>query len=90
MHAPVCSAFPNAGIGLAVENASQWKDVLKEAAQVAVIIVIIDRLGFIDSETWLEGHADTLSVQATLFGRAVTWWGGLMHFVDHTHRIEME
>lgn len=34
---------------------------------------------------------DTLSVQAALFhGRAVTWYGGLRHFLDHTARVEVK
>lgn len=74
-----------------MDHASQWKDVFKETLQLAVIVVILDRLGFIDGESWLEVHCDTLSVQATLFhGRAVTWLGGLKQFVDHVARVEVK
>lgn len=45
-----------AGIGLALENATQWKDVIKTAIQTAIIMTILDRLGIVGGEPWLEAR----------------------------------
>lgn len=74
-----------------MENASQWKDVFKEALQVAVILVLLDRLGFVEAENWLEAHADTLSVQAALIGGAgTTGLAAARRFMEHTARVEVK
>lgn len=78
-------------IGLAVDNAMQWKHVAKEAAQTVLVVVLLDRIGFRGGEPWLESYCDTLSVQASLFrGRAVGWWENTRRFMEHTSRIELK
>lgn len=37
-----------------MENATQWKDVIKGAFQAAVIMIILDRLGITGGTPWLE------------------------------------
>lgn len=55
----------------------------------AVLLVVLDRLGVIGGEPWLEVHADALSVQSTLFhGRAVSWWGSLRQYLHYIKRVE--
>lgn len=52
-------------------------------------MVVLDRLGLLGGDLWLEEHLDSLSVQATLFtGRAVSWAAGLRHYLDYIKRIE--
>ena len=42
------------GIGLLIDNATQWKDVLKSALEAALIVTMLDRLGLIGIDVWLE------------------------------------
>lgn len=72
-----------------MQNATQWKEVFKTAIQAAIVLVLLDRLGLVGGEPWLEGLLDTLSVQATmLHGRAVTWAQGLRDHLQFTKRLE--
>lgn len=64
---------------------------LKEAIQVALIIFILDRIGFVDGDPWLETHLDTLSVQATLFsGKTQSWLDRLKAHIQFTRRVEKD
>lgn len=57
--------------------------------QVAVLMVILDRLGFVGGEPWLETMCDTLSIQATLLhGRALSWSQSLGAYITFMKRIE--
>ncbi len=63
------------GIGYALDNASEWQDVLKTAAQAALLIVVLDLLRLSKNVSWFEAHADFVSMQAVLFnGAARSWW----------------
>jgi hypothetical protein len=53
-------------VALGVDNAGQWRDILKEAAQGAALLLVLDRLWLLPSARWLEEHVDHLSVGATL------------------------
>lgn len=57
-------------VALGVDNASQWRDVLKEALQGAAVVLLLDRLRLLPSGRWLEEHLDQLSVGATLVATA--------------------
>lgn len=73
-----------------MDNAWQWKDLLKDAIKMALVVLILDKIGFIDNEQWLENHVDTMSVQSALFhGKAMTWWQSLRHFMHATARLEL-
>ena len=45
------------GIGVGLDNAQQWRDVLHEAAQAAVIVVLLDRLRITRGPRWLGARA---------------------------------
>lgn len=84
------SSFLLQAVGLGIDNAAQWKDILKESAQLALVMILLDRLGFVDGEPWFEANLDTMSVQAALFhGKAVSVWESTWHFMIHTSRIEL-
>lgn len=40
-------------IGLAIDNASQWKEVFSTAVQAVVVAVALDRLGLLGGDQWL-------------------------------------
>lgn len=61
----------------------------RSLTQVAVVLVILDRLGLIGGEPWLEVHLDALSVQSTLFhGRVMSWWSSLRQYMHFIKRVE--
>lgn len=71
------------------QNATQWKAVIQEALQIAILLIILDRLGFVDGDPWLETLLDTMSVQATLFsGRPQSWADRLKTHLEFTARVE--
>lgn len=77
------------GVGLGVDNLRQWQDVAKEALKAAVVLAVLDRLGLVGGDPWLEIHLDTLSVQSTLFhGRALSRWQGLRQYLHYIKRVE--
>lgn len=52
-------------------------------------MVLLDRLGFVGGEPWLETLCDTLSIQATLLhGRALSWSQSLGSYLTFMKRIE--
>lgn len=85
-------------IGLAMDNALQWKDLINDAIKLALVVLILDRhAGSVLSTTSSGGsrapHRHQLSVQSALFhgsGKAMTWWQSLRHFMEATAaRIEL-
>lgn len=77
-------------VGLGIDNASQWKDLFTDGVKLVIVILILDRIGFIDNEQWLENHVDTMSVQAALFhGKSMSWLQSLKHFMESTSRVEL-
>lgn len=57
--------------------------------QAAVVLAVLDRLGLVGGDPWLEVHLDALSVQSTLFhGRSVSWWQGLRQYMHYIKRVE--
>ena len=56
-------------VGIGIDQATQWQSVVQSAVQTAILLTMLDRLGFMTSMQWLEGHMDQVSVQASmLFG----------------------
>ena len=55
------------GVSYGVGAASEWQDIVKEAATGVIILAILERLHFTRPVSWLEDHVDYLSVQALLF-----------------------
>ena len=55
------------GIGLAMENATGFEDILKESWKALLTLVLLD-LVIVGPERWMETHLDFLSVQGTLLG----------------------
>lgn len=63
---------------------------IKTAVQAAVLMVILDRLGFVGGEPWMEQFMDSLSVQATLLQTRAhgSWAQGLRDYRQFISRIE--
>lgn len=55
------------GLGFALDNVTQFKDVAVSSLKAAIIIVILEELHLIANRTWFEAHIDHLSTQAVLF-----------------------
>lgn len=76
---------------LSSQNASQWKDVLKEAIQLGVVIIILDRLGFLDGGR-RRGEAKTRC--CSLVGLFRTHTAGSvaqrLRLHVHTHRLSAQ
>lgn len=69
--------------GLAIENATQFQDVLKEAVKAALILAFLEHL-FIPKGRWFALHLDFLSVQATLYSVGpTTWWQRMRAHLRH-------
>lgn len=64
---------------------------IKEALQVALIVIILDRIGFVDGDPWLETHLDLLCVQATMLsGASWSWVERLKAHLQFTRRVEKD
>lgn len=51
--------------------------------------MLLERIGFISGEAWLESHADVLSLQAALFkSRARSWASQVAQHMAYTARVE--
>ena len=67
------------------------QDVLKECVQTALLLTLLDRLGLMSGQDWLERHLDQLSVQAVMFsGKAMSWTDRVKAYMAHTARIEAD
>lgn len=55
------------GIGYALDQVTEWKDVFSTAFQAAVLVVCLDMLRITRNMPWLETYVDFVSVQAHLF-----------------------
>ena len=76
-------------MGLGIDQANQWQNVVKSAVQAAIILTLLDRLGIVSRQQWLEMHLDQFSVQAAMFhGSAMGFFERLRHVMQHTARIE--
>jgi hypothetical protein len=63
------------GIGFALNNAAEWQEVAKTAAQTAVVLVVLDVLRITRNADWFAEHVDFVSMQAVLFnGMHRSWW----------------
>jgi hypothetical protein len=70
-------------VNVACDNARQWQDILKSAAQSALSMFVLDRLWVTSSNAWAEQHIDFLSVQATLLtGRVVSRLKRMRRHID--------
>ena len=76
-------------VSLGVDNASQWRDILVEAAKGAALVVLLDALWVLPNGRWMEGHLDVASVHATLLaGGAVSRWRRLRAHLDFFAYVE--
>lgn len=77
------------GLGLAFEQASQTRDILKDLAKEALILIILDQLKLIPATEWFESTCDFMSVQATLFRvQGSTWRSRMSAHMTFYNRIE--
>ena len=61
-------------VGLGIDQATQWKEVVQSSIQAAIILTLLDRMGFMSGVAWLEGYLDQSCVQATMIGTAGLSW----------------
>lgn len=75
-------------IAVGINNVSQWAGLFKTTAQTILLATILDQIGFIRAEPWLETWVDFISVQATLFSGRPTTLGERMrrHSARHVLR----
>ena len=77
------------GIAVGLDNAAQWKDVVNEAVQSTLKLLLLQRLRLVPAEKWLEEAADALSVQATLVHAAARGrWDRLRAHLSFNARVE--
>lgn len=78
------------GTGLAIEQASQLRDILKDLLQEVALLLILDQLRIVGPAVWFEEQMDYLSVQATMFvGMGTNWSDRIRAHMQFYHRIEM-
>jgi len=76
------------GVGYALDNVQQWRDVCKEAVKAALLLVILDLLRVTTNRAWFEEFVDFSSTQALLFGGAAkSWWGQTALLVKYNSRV---
>ena len=76
-------------VGLGVDQANQWVDVVRGAVQAAILLTLLDRFEMLSGRQWLEMHLDQFSVQTVmLHTSAVGFFSRLRHLMQHTARIE--
>jgi hypothetical protein len=76
------------GIGFALDNASEWQDVLQTAVQAALVVVVLDALRWTSGEKWFEQHIDFISMQCNLYtGAARGWWAQTRTLVKLQSRL---
>ena len=55
------------GVSYGVGAAAEWQEIVKEAMQGLVILVILERMYLTRPAAWLESHVDYLSCQALFY-----------------------
>jgi hypothetical protein len=76
------------GIGFALDNVSEWRDVLLTAVQTALVVVVLDALRWTTSAKWFEQHIDFMSLQCSLYtGAARGWWAQTRTLVQLQARL---
>ena len=76
------------GISYAMDNATQWKDIAKEAIRGIIILAILERLMLTPHGSWLDEHLDFYSVQAMLYTDKVVSFGTqIMMFFNFQKRV---
>ena len=76
------------GISYAMDNATQWQDIAKEAIRGIIILAILERLMLTRHSSWLDEHLDFYSVQAMLYTDKVVSFGTqIMMFFNFQKRI---
>lgn len=78
------------GTGLAIEQASQLRDILKDLLKEVLVLLLLEQLRVVPAAQWFEELVDLLSVQGTLLsGRGTTWAERVGAHVRFNSRIEM-
>jgi hypothetical protein len=79
------------GISYAMDNATEWQDIAKEALRGIIILAILERLMLTRHSSWLDEHVDFYSVQALLFQeKVVSYWKQVMLFFQFQKRLVEE
>ena len=63
------------GFSYALNQASEWKDILNQVFKALFVMVILERLHLSSPVGWLEEHVDHLSVQAVLMAEKLSFVG---------------
>ena len=79
------------GISYAMDQVTQWQDILEEVVKAVIILAILERLLLTRHSSWLEEHIDFLSLQAHMFGSHVyTFRQQVAMFVHNQRRLSDE
>ena len=71
------------GVGLAISQATQFKDMVIVALQSALVLTVLETLWLVGNKPWLEEHIDFASVQAALLVHSGTsWWQRMKNHVE--------
>lgn len=63
------------GLGLAMDNVAQFRDVAASALQTGLLLVALEELRVVGNTQWFEAQVDHLCTQAGLLnGAARGWW----------------
>ena len=76
------------GLGFALDNAAEFREILSTALQAAFLVVLLEELYIIANRQWFEGHIDHLSAQASLFaGTARGFFGQTFRLLRFQRRV---
>ena len=75
------------GISYAMDQASQWKDIVQEALKAAIIMLVLERLYVSSPIAWMEDHIDFLSVQAVMLQQKLGFFGRVRAHTAFTQRL---
>lgn len=76
-------------IGLGLDNAAQCADLVKELGKLALLFLVLEKLGLVAAPTWFERWIDHLSIESTLLRRQrAVLWERARAFLQFHRRIE--
>ena len=79
----------NWAVGVGIDQATQWQGVLQTAVQVVIILTLLERMGFVTGNSWLENYLDQCSIQATMIGGVgLSWYQRTKAHMQLSMRLE--
>lgn len=76
-------------IGIGLDNVAQCQELITEVTKLAVLFLVLEKLGLVAAPTWFERWVDHLSIESTLLRRQrVVLWDRVAAFGHFHRRIE--